>query len=68
MVNSHALISNYLQIDQETISRRDDSSSRHVSNQKFLYLFDTERQNIGRLINKCMVIKYFKLLLRPMNK
>lgn len=31
MVNSHAYISTYLQIDQETISRRDDSSSRHVS-------------------------------------
>ena len=31
MVNSHACISTYLQIDQEASLRRDDSSSRYVS-------------------------------------
>ncbi len=43
MVNSHACISTYLQIDQETSSRRDDSSSKHVSNHKYLCLFCIER-------------------------
>jgi hypothetical protein len=33
MVNSHACISTYLQIDQDTSSRRDESSTKHVSNQ-----------------------------------
>lgn len=31
MVKSHACISTYLQIDHDTSSRRDDSSSKHVS-------------------------------------
>ena len=31
MVKSHACISTYLQIDQDTSSRRDDPSSKHVS-------------------------------------
>ena len=39
MVNSHACISTYLQIDQDTSSRRDDSSSKHVSNLLFSNIF-----------------------------
>ena len=40
MVNSHACIYTYLQIDQETSSRRDDSSSRHVSINYIFFQFD----------------------------
>ncbi len=47
MVNSHACISTYLQIDQETISRRDDSSSRHVSINKS---FCVKREKLQGLI------------------
>jgi hypothetical protein len=43
MVNSHACISTYLQIDQETISRRDDSSSRHVSINNFFFCVKREK-------------------------
>lgn len=41
MVNSHACLSNYLQIDQETNSHRDESSSRHVSIHSFFKFRET---------------------------
>ncbi len=46
MVNSHACISTYLQIDQDTSSRRDDSSTKHVSNH-----FEIKRMSI--LLSSC---------------
>lgn len=35
LVNTHACISTYLQIDQDSSSRRDDSSSKYVSRFQF---------------------------------
>lgn len=52
MDNSHACISTYLQIDQETSSRRDDSSSKHVSiiNTLLLYVSVKPEKNPSKCL------------------
>lgn len=44
LVNSHACISTYLQIDQDSSSRRDDSSSKYVSRFEFSLILFFEKE------------------------
>jgi hypothetical protein len=66
MVNSHACISKYLQIDQDTSSRRDDSSSKHVSNYKFI-IFSFRQIILEVMLMSAFLFSYRKPITNEVN-